>query len=73
VFSKTIIKEMSSLQMCQIERGFGMFIHFGVNTFNEIEWFKGNLPATTDNSNNLYCDQWIKTAKEAEFSYIIFH
>lgn len=56
---------MSSLQMCQIERGFGMFIHFGVNTFNEIEWFKGNLPATTDNSTNLYCDQWIKTAKEA--------
>jgi hypothetical protein len=30
-----------------IERGYGMFIHFGVNTFNQIEWSDGKLPATS--------------------------
>lgn len=61
----------SKLQVSQIERGYGMFIHFGINTFNEIEWSKGNLPASSFNPTNLDCEQWIKTAKEAGFKYVI--
>jgi alpha-L-fucosidase len=64
-------KDLNPLQISQIERGYGMFIHFGINTFNEIEWSKGNLPATSYNPTNLDCDQWIKTAKEAGFRYVI--
>jgi alpha-L-fucosidase len=58
-------------QLLQIARGYGMFIHFGVNTFNELEWSKGDLPASTFNPTNLDCDQWIQTAKEAGFKYVI--
>lgn len=61
----------SKLQLSQINRGYGMFIHFGINTFNEIEWSKGNLSAASFNPTNLDCDQWIKTAKDAGFRYVI--
>lgn len=54
-----------------IERGYGMFIHFGVNTFNEIEWSDGTLPASSFNPIQLDCDQWIQTAKEAGFRHVI--
>ncbi len=61
----------SKVQQSQSARGYGMFIHFGINTFNELEWSKGNLPASSFNPTNLDCDQWIKTAKEAGFRYVI--
>ena len=61
----------SKLQLSQSARGYGMFIHFGLNTFNEVEWSKGNLPASSFNPTLLDCDQWIKTAKEAGFRYVI--
>ncbi len=54
-----------------IERGYGMFIHFGVNSFNEIEWSDGTLPASSFNPTQLDCDQWIQTAKEAGFRHVI--
>lgn len=54
-----------------IERGYGMFIHFGVNTFNEIEWSDGTLPASSFHPTQLDCDQWIQTAKEAGFRHVI--
>ena len=54
-----------------IERGYGMFIHFGVNTFNQVEWSDGKLPASSFNPTSLDCDQWIRTAKEAGFRHVI--
>ena len=54
-----------------IHRGYGMFIHFGLNTFNEVEWSDGKLPASSFNPTNLDCDQWIQTAKEAGFRHVI--
>lgn len=58
-------------QKIQIQRAYGMFIHFGLNTFNEIEWSDGTLPVSSFNPDQLDCDQWVKTAKEAGFRYII--
>lgn len=71
IYSQNQIQHITAAQESQIERGYGMFIHFGINTFNEIEWSKGNLPASSFNPTNLDCDQWIKTAKEAGFRYVI--
>ncbi len=71
LWSQSKVVELSKLQRSQIERGYGMFIHFGVNTFNEIEWSNGKLPASSFNPTNLDCDQWIKVAKEAGFRYVI--
>lgn len=61
----------NNLQKQQINRTYGMFIHFGINTFNEKEWSDGTLPASSYNPDQLDCDQWVKTAKEAGFKYII--
>ena len=63
--------ELSKASIDQLERGYGMFIHFGLNTFNEIEWSKGDLPPSSYNPTELDCDQWVRTAKEAGFRYVI--
>jgi alpha-L-fucosidase len=63
--------QANALQKSQLKRGYGMFIHFGVNTFNELEWSNGKLPVSSYNPDKLDCDQWIKTAKEAGFRYVI--
>lgn len=69
--SQRLDKVVTKSQLDQIERGYGMFIHFGVNTFNEIEWSKGDLPASSYNPTELDCDQWVRIAKEAGFRYLI--
>lgn len=53
------------------ERGYGMFIHFGINTFGETEWSDGTIPAEKYNPTDLDCDQWIRTASEAGFRYVL--
>lgn len=52
-------------------RGYGMFIHYGPNTFNQIEWSDGKLPASSVNPSNLDPDSWIKTAKDAGFRHVV--
>ena len=71
IFSQNQTKNLSSAQIDQIERGYGMFIHFGLNTFNEIEWSDGKLPVSSYNPTKLDCDQWVKIAKQAGFRYVI--
>lgn len=61
----------NALQKQQINRTYGMFVHFGINTFNEKEWSDGTLPASSYNPDKLDCDEWVKTAKEAGFKYLI--
>ncbi len=39
------------------------FIHFGLNTFNNMEWGYGNTPSYTFNPTNLDCEQWALTLK----------
>ncbi|MCH5598049.1 alpha-L-fucosidase [Niabella ginsengisoli] len=62
---------ISTEQLKQAERGYGMFIHFGINTFNETEWSNGKLPVASYNPDQLDPDQWVRTAKEAGFKYVI--
>ena len=61
----------NSAQQAMIKRGYGMFIHFGINTFNNTEWSDGTLPLESYNPTNLDPDQWVLTAKKAGFRYVL--
>lgn len=58
-------------QKAQIARKYGMFIHYGVNTFNEIEWSDGKLPASSVAPTALDVDQWVRNAYELGMTYIV--
>jgi alpha-L-fucosidase len=55
----------------QIKRKYGMFIHFGINTFYDEEWTDGTKPASSYSPLNVDAEQWISTAKEAGMKYVI--
>lgn len=61
----------SKYQKEQIKRKYGMFIHFGINTFHDQEWTDGTLSAATYRPTQINADQWVKTAKDAGMKYVI--
>ena len=58
-------------QKQQIERKYGMFVHFGINTFHNEEWTDGSKPASSYNPTTIDARQWVETAKVAGMKYII--
>ena len=58
-------------QLEQIHRKFGMFIHFGINTFNNTEWSDGKLPIESYRPTEIDAGNWIKAAYEAGMNYVI--
>ena len=63
--------EPNKYQLAQIERKFGMFIHFGMNTFNNTEWSDGTLPVDSYRPSAIDADQWVRTAYEAGMNYVV--
>lgn len=58
-------------QQKQIARKYGMFIHFGINTFHDTEWSDGSKPSSSYCPANVDAEQWIRTAKDAGMKYVI--
>lgn len=58
-------------QQQQIARKYGMFIHFGINTFHDEEWTDGSKPASSYRPTRIDAEQWVRTAKDAGMKYII--
>ncbi|MDL2255354.1 alpha-L-fucosidase [Parabacteroides sp. OttesenSCG-928-K15] len=58
-------------QKQQIKRKYGMFIHFGINTFHNEEWTDGSKPASSYRPTTIDARQWVETAKKAGMKYII--
>ena len=51
--------------------GFGMFIHFGMSTFDGHELSLGDQPSDLYSPDSLYVDQWISIARDAGARYAI--
>ena len=58
-------------QIRYIDRKYGMFIHFGINTFHNEEWTDGSKPASSYNPSGIDARQWVETAKNAGMTYIV--
>ncbi len=63
--------EPNKYQIEQSNRKFGMFIHFGVNTFGNVEWSDGSIPALSYKPEKIDADGWVRTAYEAGMNYVI--
>lgn len=50
---------------------YGMFIHFGMSTFDGDELSDGQKPSTTYSPTNLDVDQWISVARDAGMKYAV--
>ena len=61
----------SAAQRRQIDRKYGMFIHFGINTFADQEWTDGTLPPTVYAPDTIDARQWVMAAKDAGMKYVI--
>lgn len=49
----------------------GMFIHFGMATFDGDEFSKGDLPSTCYAPSQLDVDQWVNVARDNGFKYAV--
>ena len=67
----TLPRPTASQLTWQRDRQLAIFCHFGVNTFNGLEWSDGSLPASSFAPTALDCGQWVRTAQEAGASHII--
>ena len=47
------------------------FVHFGLNTFNDLEWGFGNTPASTFDPEELDCEHWVQIFKAAGLNGVI--
>ena len=51
--------------------GYGMFIHFGMSTFDGQELSHGDQPSTCYAPNELDVDQWVSVARDAGMKYVV--
>lgn len=58
-------------QLAQMERKFGMFLHFGINTFGNVEWSDGTLPMDIYRPDRIDAKGWVRTAREAGMNFVV--
>ncbi len=59
-------------RLARFERlGYGMFIHFGMSTFDLDELSKGDKPSTHYAPDRLDVDQWVSVARDAGMGYAV--
>lgn len=63
--------EPTPAQLHWMSLGFGLFIHFGINTYYDVEWSDGTLDPSRFNPTELDTDQWCRAAKAAGMKYVV--
>lgn len=57
------------LQQAFLDLRFGMFLHYNMATFQNLEWGNPREPISVFNPSALDTDQWISAAKAAGMTY----
>jgi len=65
------IPKPNPAQQKWMEYKFGMFLHFGINTYYDKEWSDGTLDPSKINPYELDTDQWCSVAKNAGMKYVM--
>lgn len=60
-----------ALQRSFMELKFGMFVHYGINTFHGAELSRGDLSLHNFNTSLVDTNQWCMTARNAGMNYIV--
>jgi alpha-L-fucosidase len=68
---RTIARPTTAQLHYQRDHPFGIFFHFGINTFAGKEWSDGTLDPTIFDPAALDCRQWVEAAKEAGAAHVI--
>jgi len=63
--------EPSAAQKSWMDLKFGLFVHFGINTYYDKEWSDGTLDPVKYLPTELDTDQWCSAAKDAGMNYIV--
>lgn len=63
--------EPDTFQKAWMDLRFGMFVHFGINTYYDKEWSDGTLDPVRFNPTQIDTDQWCRVAKAAGMKYIV--
>ena len=66
----TPAKSLHQLQQEFVDLRFGMFIHFGLPTYQGADWTDPDLSPEVFNPTRLDTDQWVRTAKNAGCTFI---
>lgn len=66
------VAQPGEIQKQFLDLKFGMFIHFGINTFYDTEISHGDLPLFNFDPPEVDTDQWCQTAWNAGMNYILF-
>ena len=62
-------KPLAELQQEFLDLRFGMFIHFNIPTFSEMDWPDPQMSPALFNPTKLDCNQWAETAAAAHMQY----
>ena len=62
-------KPLAELQQEFLDLRFGMFIHFNIPTFSEMDWPDPHMSPAAFNPTKLDCNQWAETAAAAHMQY----
>ena len=58
-------------QLAWLDAEIGMFCHFGINTYCNLEWSKGDQSPSLFNPTNLDIRQWVQVAKSLGAKYMV--
>jgi alpha-L-fucosidase len=54
-----------------MDLGSGLFVHFGINTFYDVEWSDGTLSPAAYDPHDLDTDQWCRCARAAGMRFVV--